>query len=172
MTLSEEVGRVINTVDMLGVALATEMHIWTDEERSAYDYVSHNLPRRVQELEAERSDWRNIAEAALFQYDVLMKHAKELEVENEQLQKCHESELGVCQTECDVVAAHYAREVERLQRVIVATPRDDGLVCWWCDQQVWTHADDESEPTYHPELHKEDCEYRLAEAALGEEVGE
>jgi hypothetical protein len=69
-------------------------------------------------------------------------------------------------------AAHYAREVERLQRVIVATPRDDGLVCWWCDQQVWTHADDESEPTYHPELHKEDCEYRLAEAALGEEVGE
>lgn len=116
MTLSEEVGRVINTVDMLGVALATEMHIWTDEERSAYDYVSHNLPRRVQELEAERSDWRNIAEAALFQYDVLMKHAKELEEENRQWQACHEAEVGVCQTECDVVAALEAENV-RLRAV-------------------------------------------------------
>lgn len=123
MTLSEEVGRVINTVDMLGVALATEMHIWTDEERSAYDYVSHNLPRRVQELEAERSDWRNIAEAALFQYDVLMKHAKELEEENRQWQACHEAELGVCQTECDVVAALEAEVSELLPMADVAG--------WW-----------------------------------------
>lgn len=146
-------------------------------------------------LEDRRKRWEMSPGEALETIEVLLGHIAALEAEAEWLRETNkrlnrrcskaeaianksieqlrnEGQRNFGRMLANYAAAHYAREVERLQRVIVATPRDDGLVCWWCDQQVWTHADDESEPTYHPELHKEDCEYRLAEAALGEEVGE